>query len=77
MIKSNGMENFILSPTRISPHCTPSLIDHFYCNDPILNITTMVIADDFSDHLPIIGAFQNSNKPVMQKHILLSKLQSC
>ena len=39
MIKSNGMENFILSPTRISPHCTPSLIDHFYCNDTILNIT--------------------------------------
>lgn len=60
LIISNGCENTITLPTRVTKDCE-TLLDLFITNIDKTNITTAVVSSDLSDHLPIILMVQKHN----------------
>ena len=67
MMLSYHMHNQINSATRITD-TSSTLIDHFYNNDPFVNIKTTLVLDDISDHLPIIAIVKNIKVPNKKKY---------
>lgn len=65
MLFSNFFYPAITKPTRIVPHHTPSLLDHFYFNSLDIQIDSNICVYPISDHLPIYSII--NEKPIINK----------
>ena len=62
---SIGCNQFINSPTRFSPDLkSKSLLDHIYSNFENDRLETKILAEDISDHLPILVLLTNHNPSI-------------
>ena len=66
MVLGYHFENIVTSPTRITANSS-TLIDHFYNNNPAINVKTALILDDLSDHFPVVAIVKSKKKNVKNK----------
>lgn len=71
MLSTHSCANAIELPTRITD-TSETLIDHFYCNNPVKKVISSVILSDISDHLPILVTIKNS-KTITGKKIIYAR----
>ena len=70
MLFSLGCLPLIKYPTEIA-HSSATLIDHFYNDSITQKITSHILTEDISDHMPIVLLLSNTNHKTIEQNIIV------